>query len=253
MEVSFVMSLKAEVEYVGNMASVLNVPASEVTWYLRHKPFVDPNRATYLADIAQIMALLPPPPVRLLDLGCGSGWTSELFAFSGYHVLGTDVAPDMIAIARLRCRDGLSLEFRVNNFESPIADADFDAVVLYDALHHAEDAAAVIRNAHAALAAGGLFISVEPGRGHADAEATRDVVARFGTTERDMPYATQATLLGDAGFIEVRQRIRLSQLVVEDVSSEPGRSRQLAQCRDLINESASGLTSVVTARKPSAA
>jgi SAM-dependent methyltransferase len=247
------MSLEAEIGYVLNMARVLNVPTSEVSWYLRHKPFVDPNRATYLTDIAQILAVLPPPPVRLLDLGCGSGWTSELFAFSGYQVLGIDVAPDMIAVASLRCRDGLPLEFRVTNFESPVATAAFDVVVLYDALHHATDPAAVIRNAHAALTAGGLFISVEPGRGHADAEATRDVVARFGTTERDMPYATQAALLLDAGFTDIRQRIRLNQLVLEDVSSEPGRTQQLAHCRNLINESTCGLTSLVTARKPSAA
>ena len=247
------MSREAEIGYVVNMARVLNVPASEVRWYLRHKPFVDPNRAIYLADIAQILALLPPPPVRLLDLGCGSGWTSELFASSGYHVLGTDVAPDMIAIASLRCRDGLGLEFRVTDFESPIATTAFDVVVLYDALHHATDAAAVINNAHAALTAGGLFISVEPGRGHADAEATRDVVARFGTTERDMPYATQAALLVAGGFTDIRQRIRLSQLVLEDVSSEPGRTQQVAHCRNLIDESAIGLSSVVTARKPSAA
>jgi SAM-dependent methyltransferase len=247
------MSLEAEIGYVANMARVLNVPASEVRWYLRHKPFVDPNRATYLADIAQILALLPPPPLRLLDLGCGSGWTSELFAASGYQVLGTDVAPDMIGIASLRCREGLDLEFRVTNFESPIATAAFDIVVLYDALHHATDAAVVIRSAHAALTAGGLFISVEPGRGHADTEATRDIVARFGTTERDMPHATQAALLADAGFGDIRQRLRLSQLVLEDVSSEPGRAQQLAHCRDLIDGSAVGLTSVVTARKPSAA
>ena len=71
------MSKQAEIDYVGMMATVLNVPVQEVDDYLMGKPFSDGVRWRYLTDVAQIMKLLPPPPARVLDLGVGSGWTSE--------------------------------------------------------------------------------------------------------------------------------------------------------------------------------
>jgi SAM-dependent methyltransferase len=243
------MSLDAEIGYVANMARVLNVPAGEVTWYLRNKPFCDPNRSTYIADIAQVLRLLPPPPGRLLDLGCGSGWTSECFAACGYQVLGVDVAPDMIAIARQRCREGLPLDFLVSDYASPVSSSTFAAVVLYDALHHATDAKSVIASAGTALDDDGLFISIEPGRGHADTAATKEAVARFGTTERDMPFELQVSLLAETGFTDVRQILRLSQLSLEDVSTVDGRAAQLAHFQALVTETGKGLTSIVTARK----
>src|SRR5947209_908993 len=69
---------------------------------IRHavnKPFSDPGCCRYLAEMGALLALLPPPPARLLDLGCGTGWTSVFFARAGYDVVGVDIAPDMIAHA----------------------------------------------------------------------------------------------------------------------------------------------------------
>ena len=195
------------------------------------------------------MTFLPPPPARLLDLGCGSGWTSELFARAGYDVLGVDIAPDMIDIARRRMAATLPLSFAVSNYEGALALGEFDAVVIYDALHHAEDERAVVANAFRALSDGGIFISIEPGRGHSTTAPTRDVVAKFGTTEKDMPHEHQAALLLDAGFSDVRQFLRLSQLTLENVASEPGRRAQQAQFQALLDGTQNGLTSVVVGLK----
>lgn len=41
-----------------------------------------------------------PPPARLLDLGCGNGWTAGLLAARGYDVLGVDPSPMGVAEAR---------------------------------------------------------------------------------------------------------------------------------------------------------
>src|SRR4249920_1436329 len=48
------MPTEAEIQYVANLARVLNVPAQEVERHLSLKPFCDPARSTYLLDIAQI-------------------------------------------------------------------------------------------------------------------------------------------------------------------------------------------------------
>ena len=113
------MPRPAEIEYVANMSRVLNVAPHVVEHYLTCKPFCDPARATYLMDIAQLIHFLPPPPARVLDLGCGSGWTSEIMARCGYEVLGVDVAPAMIEIANKRVQADLTLAFRVGDYERP--------------------------------------------------------------------------------------------------------------------------------------
>ena len=242
------MPKDAEIQYVVNMAKMLKVSSAEVEHQiLVHKPFADSSRWTYLLDMGQIMKLLPAPPARVLDLGVGSGWTSEIFARCGYSVVGLDIAPDMIAIAaRRRITGSLDLRFEVCDYEAPSDLGKFDAIVIYDALHHAEDEQGVLANAFRSLKDGGVFISVEPGVGHSTTEATRDVVTKFGTTEKDMPYERQAELLRAAGFVQIRQYLRLSQLSLECVATEEGRSVQSAHLhRSDGGARRNGLTSVV--------
>ena len=44
------------------------------------------------------MGFLPDPPARILDMGCGGGWTSIFFAKRGYEVVGQDISQDMIDV-----------------------------------------------------------------------------------------------------------------------------------------------------------
>ena len=84
-------------------AYLANLGAQGVNHSL-NKPFSDPECGIHLAAIGFIMRLLPPPPARILDLGCGGGWTSIFYARLGYQVTGQDIAPDMIAVARDNAR-----------------------------------------------------------------------------------------------------------------------------------------------------
>ena len=49
----------------------------------------------------------------IVDLGCGSGIASEIFAQAGYDVLGIDLSPDILALARARVPGA---EFRAGSF-----------------------------------------------------------------------------------------------------------------------------------------
>ncbi|MGH2465732.1 MAG: class I SAM-dependent methyltransferase, partial [Candidatus Limnocylindrales bacterium] len=63
------------------------------------------------------------PGERLLDVGCGDGFWTGLFAQAGLAVTGTDLSPGGIEIAR-RAHPGV--EFVVGNAEElPFADASF--------------------------------------------------------------------------------------------------------------------------------
>ena len=105
------------------------------------KPFSDSRRGSYLADMGGLMLLIEPAPRRILDLGCGTGWTSRFLARAGYTVTGVDIAPEAVAEARrLAASEGLDqVEFLVADYESLPGEGNYDYVFFYDALHHAED------------------------------------------------------------------------------------------------------------------
>ncbi|MBN9122301.1 MAG: methyltransferase domain-containing protein [Planctomycetes bacterium] len=156
----------------------------------------------YLVRIGTLMALLPPPPARVLDLGCGTGWTSLFFARAGYEVVGADIAPDMIRLANeLRDREGLAnASFVVSDYEALTFHNEFDAVVFFHSLHHADDEGLALRKAFAALKPGGVLLADEPGVGHAASENSLEAVAKFGVTEKDLPPAHLVELGRAAGF-----------------------------------------------------
>ncbi|WP_440222454.1 class I SAM-dependent methyltransferase [Dokdonella sp. MW10] len=166
------------------------------------KPFSDADCGRMLADLGGVFMVLPPAPARLLDLGCGSGWTSVFFARRGYDVTGQDIAPDMIALAEAnRAAAGVdNLAFTVCDYESLGFTDTFDAAVFYDALHHAEDPHAALAGVYKALKPGGVLVTIEPGVGHAEAEHSRIAVDMFGVTERDMPPRDIVRMARAIGF-----------------------------------------------------
>lgn len=179
------------------------------------KPFSDDGCAQMLIDIGIVMHLLPPPPARLLDLGCGTGWTSVFFARRGYEVTGQDIAPDMIAAATaLRDRHGLAnLRLIESDYESLAFESEFDCAVFFDSLHHAVDEEAALRSAFRALRPGGVLVTHEPGEGHTKSPATQAAVARYGVTEKDMPPRHIVALARSIGFSGSRILVNSERLV----------------------------------------
>jgi SAM-dependent methyltransferase len=166
------------------------------------KPFTDEHCADYLAKTVAFLLLMPAPPARVVEFGCGTGWLSLIFAARGYDVIGVDISPDAIQIAEqtraAAGRDGIS--FRIGDYEDAAFDAPVDCVVFHDALHHAESEALAMRAAFAALRPGGMVICMEPGEGHRDSAASQTAVARFGVHEKDMPPRTIIRHARAAGF-----------------------------------------------------
>ncbi len=169
------------------------------------KPFSDQDCGKNLAQIAAIFTLLPPLPARLLDVGCGTGWTSVFFAKRGYEVVGVDIAPDMIFHAnQIKAREGLSnLHFRECDYEHLEYHQEFECAVFYDALHHAVDEELALRKTYQALKPGGLCIASEPGAGHQANPWTQQAVRLYEVTEKDMPPKKIAPLARRLGFRRV--------------------------------------------------
>jgi SAM-dependent methyltransferase len=100
----------------------------------------------------RFLELLPPPPLAVLDMGCGEGRLPRDLKQRGYAVSGVDVSPTLIAAALDLDPDGT---YRVAAAgDTGFADSSFDTVVAFlslhdmDALHPAiAEAARVLRPA----------------------------------------------------------------------------------------------------------
>lgn len=116
----------------------------------------------------------------VVDLGCGSGiWASELLRV-GYDVLGIDLSPAMIEIARKRAPKG---EFQVGSLlkvELPWCDAVTSLGeclnYLFDETNSINQLRRLFRRVYSALKPGGLFVFdiAEPGRGKGPRQKHRE-------------------------------------------------------------------------------
>jgi len=159
----------------------------------------------YLIAFGGVCELLRPTPSRLLDLGCGTGWTSCFFAKMGYEVVGQDIAPDAIDMAIRHCEAErtTNVSFVANDYEALNFDGEFDNAVFFDSLHHAVDERAALESAFRALKPGGVCVTREPGVGHAEAEHSLHAIQQYGVTEKDMPPSRIAELAFEIGFRQV--------------------------------------------------
>lgn len=82
-----------------------------------------------------IQQYLPPPPIKILDVGCGLGYYGKHLLRSGYSWLGAEVkAEDCAKLSRQQ------LPFkRVNGLTLPFDDASFEAAISIEVLEHISD------------------------------------------------------------------------------------------------------------------
>jgi SAM-dependent methyltransferase len=176
------------------------------TWHAAYKPFSDPACHRHLIGMGAVMSLLPPPPALVLDLGCGTGWTSVFLARRGYEVTGVDISTDMIFQANQNKQRAqlTNLRFLVADYENLSFGGMFDVALFYDSLQEAVDERQAIAGAHRALKTGGICLTSEPGRGHAG-QRTPLAAARNGrAAEKNMPIRKVFSLGRHAGFRDFR-------------------------------------------------
>ena len=172
--------------------------------FATNKPFSANNCGDLLIKLGFIQRFLPAAPARLLDMGCGTGWTSWMLSRMGYSVIGQDISPDMIQCAnqnkfRFSADD---LGFRVCDYEDLDFENEFDGVLFFDCLHHAMDENAALQSAFRALKPGGICVAHEPGTGHSEEEHTRNEVRKYQVTEKDMPPRKIRDMARAIGFTD---------------------------------------------------
>lgn len=96
---------------------------------------------------------------QLLDVGCGSGFFSREFAWAGAKVVGVDVGPELIKIAK---QNAPMADFRLAPSDnlSFIKNETVDKVVFVLSLQNMADSAAAIKEAARCLRKGGKMYFV---------------------------------------------------------------------------------------------
>jgi SAM-dependent methyltransferase len=76
--------------------------------------------ATRSAWRSLLLGVLPAPPARIADVGCGTGTLAVLLGEAGYGVSGIDLAPGMVRRARAKAvAAGVDADFRVADAMAP--------------------------------------------------------------------------------------------------------------------------------------
>lgn len=99
---------------------------------------------------------------RLVDIGCGGGIFSESLARQGAHILGIDLAPPVIEVAKLHQSEyapDLPLEYRLQSSTDLLEHepASFDVVTCMEMLEHVPDPTQTVREC-AGLAKAGAWV-----------------------------------------------------------------------------------------------
>ena len=97
--------------------------------------------------------------LKVLDVGCGGGFSCEYLARRGAIVHGIDQSPSCIAAAQKHASvSQLAIDYCHAYAESlPYPDQSFDVVVCVDVLEHVADLQQTIAEIHRVLKPGGMF------------------------------------------------------------------------------------------------
>lgn len=117
-------------------------------------------RATRRAKLIERGAKLGPN-VYVLEIGCGTGLFTEMFAQTGAQIVAVDISPNLLKKAYERNLPKDTARFMEKRFEDCYVDGPFDAVVGSSILHHLELEKA-LQKIHELLKPGGVICFAEP-------------------------------------------------------------------------------------------
>lgn len=141
-----------------------------------------------------------------LEIGCGTGLFTELFASSKAKILAVDISKDLLEYAKKRNLSSNQIQFLNARFEDCEVKGPFDAVIGSSILHHL-DCACAFDSIFALLKAGGWMSFAEPNYLNPQIFIERRFRRFFPQVSPDETAFVRGSLknkLLQAGFVNVR-------------------------------------------------
>jgi len=164
------------------------------------------NRHAYVFEFGEdLLGLLNAQPgERVLDLGCGTGQLAGAIAQTGAHVIGLDIASEMLAQARTNFPTVEFIQGDASNFTLP---EPVDAIFSNAALHWVPDDDGVGRSVAGTLKPGGRFVAELGGHGNIQSivDALRTVVGPDAFIPWHYPTIGEYSAVLERHGLEVRQ------------------------------------------------
>jgi SAM-dependent methyltransferase len=163
-----------------------------------------------LLDTAIVGGLLAGRPGdRVLDLGAGAGFSTEVLVRFGYHVVALDPDHHALQLAMRR----LSFDRRLHAEHAagvaglaerlPFTDRDFDGVVGMNVLHHVDDLEGAVKELARVVRPGGRVVLSEPGARHLEHLDTMRALREHGENDKPLDVRRVAALARANGFARV--------------------------------------------------
>ncbi len=206
---------------------VTKLEKGEIGW-LYSKPFdPTPGNPQYFRLMYELLNILKamkiPANARILEVGSGPGWITEILLMLGYSIDSIEPSAEMILISKERCASLLThfqsktdtnVQFHQTTIEAvEFDDRSFDAILFFDALHHIVDEVLTINKCFRYLKHGGCIAIVE-GAWHPDfKELENGLIAemeKFGTLENPFSQVYLDNLLISSGFTDIQRFIGIN-------------------------------------------
>lgn len=115
--------------------------------------------------MSMVLRLLPPPPARVLDVGCGPGMGAKRLVERGYGVTGVDYNERAVAYGRLLVPEAAFVLGDLRALDGlPGLDGAYDAAICVEVLEHVppDDLRPVLRGIRARLRPQGVLVLTTP-------------------------------------------------------------------------------------------
>jgi len=151
-----IASARADREIAHGKRLALGDPESVWGWGTPAGQLRARRRAALIAHGANL-----GPGMRALEIGCGTGLFTAMFAQTGASLVAVDISADLLQKARERGLPADKVQFLEKRFEDCTVDGPFDAVIGSSVLHHL-DIGAALGKIHELLSPGGAMSFAEP-------------------------------------------------------------------------------------------
>jgi ubiquinone/menaquinone biosynthesis C-methylase UbiE len=161
------------------------------------------NETQHQAWLTLLRQVTGPPPLKVLDVGCGTGFLAMRMAELGHTAVGIDLSAEMLAEAQRKAdTSGLAVTFRLGDAEAPPADgAPYDVIVERHLIWTLPQPTEAIRAWHALLKPGGLLVLIEGIFEMSDRTVYQHIEAHL-PLYGGCPGEELAALLGAEGFVQ---------------------------------------------------